>query len=73
MREVLGAGRGVQAGVINFETPAIAAGGRREGDEEKRGRGGAMRRATEATGHMTKSAYDCASMLSRKALSFGLL
>ena len=50
MREVLGAGRGVQAGKV--ETPAMAAEAQREtrlgaeGDE----------RATEATGHKTASA-----------------
>jgi len=50
MREVLGAGRGVQAGKV--ETPKMAAEAQREtrlgaeGDE----------RATEATGHKTASA-----------------
>ena len=51
MREVLGAGRGVQAGEV--ETPATA--GQRH--EERRGwEQRAMRRATEVTGYKTASA-----------------
>jgi hypothetical protein len=48
MREVLGAGRGVQAGEV--EIPAMAAEQQRR--EERRGREQrATRRATDATGH----------------------
>jgi hypothetical protein len=51
MREVLGAGRGVQAGEV--EIPAMAAEAGRSGKrDERRGREQrATRRATDATGH----------------------
>jgi hypothetical protein len=55
MREVLGAGRGVQADEV--EIPAMAA----EAGRETRQRGReqrAMRRATDATGHNIASAYE---------------
>ena len=45
MREVLGAGRGVQAGEV--ETPAMAA----EADERRGWERRATRRATDAMGH----------------------
>ena len=48
MREVLGAGRGVQAGEV--ETPAMAAEAGRE-----------TRRATDAMGHKIASAYGYAT------------
>ena len=62
MREVLGAGRGVQAGEV--ETPAMAA-ERQRREERRGGEQRAMRRATEAMGHKTASAYGYAT-LSRK-------
>jgi len=67
MREVLGAGRGVQAGEV--ETPAMAAEARREtrlgakGDEE--GDGGDGAQDSERVG-LLRNTY----ILSRKALSF---
>ena len=66
MREVLGAGRGVQAGEI--ETPAMAAEARREtrlgaeGDEEGDGGDGAQ--------DSERVRYATQYILSRKALSF---
>ena len=58
MREVLGAGRGVQAGEV--ETPAMAAEAGREtrwGAESDR----ATRRATDAMGHKIARAYGYAT------------
>ena len=53
MREVLGAGRGVQAGEV--ETPAMAAEAGRGGER------GATRRATDAMGHKIARAYGYAT------------
>ena len=65
---MLGAGRGVQAGEV--ETPAMAA-ERQRREERRGGEQRAMRRATEATGQKTASAYGYATHTkSRKALSF---
>ena len=55
MREVLGAGRGVQAGEV--EIPAMAAEAGRETRQEQR----ATRRATDATGHKIANAYGYAT------------
>ena len=52
MREVLGVGRGVQAGEV--ETPAMAA---EAGRETRRGAESDERRATDAMGHKIARAY----------------
>ena len=59
MGEVLGAGRGVQAGEV--EIPAMAA---EAGSETRQGAERATRRATDATGHKRLQH----NILSRKAL-----
>jgi hypothetical protein len=56
MREVLGAGRGVQAGEVEIPAMAAEAGKERRGREQR-----AMRRATDAMGHKIASAYGYAT------------